>query len=86
MCNRQRPAGRAVDTEDLDIAETDDQLADTRRVLLHRGPPRNWCVSPRFWRSPNPTIADRPLISEEAVKGMLQALQPPFNPVLPGVS
>ena len=55
---RQRPAGRIVDAEDLDIAEIDDQLTDTRRVLLHRGPPRNWCVSTPILEAPNPTIAD----------------------------
>ena len=55
---RQRPAGRIIDAEDLHIAQTDDQLADTRRVLLHRGPPRNWCVSTPILEAPNPTIAD----------------------------
>ena len=42
---RQRPAGRIIDAEDLDVDETDQQLADTRRVLFHRGPPVSELVS-----------------------------------------
>ena len=55
---RQRPAERIVDAEDLHIAETDDQLTDTRRVLLHRGPPPIRCLSTPILEAPTPPIAD----------------------------
>ena len=55
---RQRRTGHIVDAEDLHIAETDDQLAETRRVLLHRGPPPIRCVSNPILEAPNPPIAD----------------------------
>ena len=75
----QRPAGRIIDAEDLHIAETDQQLTDTRRVLLHRGPPRNWCLSTPILEAPNPTIANPvPAHFRRAAKlrGLLRAGDP----------
>ena len=56
--HRQRPRRLVVDAEDLHIAQTDQQLADTRRVLHHRGPPLHRCLSHPILGAPTPAIAD----------------------------
>ena len=71
----QRPAGRIVDADDLHIAETDDQLTDTRTVHLHRRPPSNWCASRPILRPhPRPGRGEPWRFGESAIHTALDVL------------
>ena len=54
----QRPHQLVVDAEDLHIAQTNQQLTDARRVLLHRGPPPNRCVPNPILEAPTSPLVD----------------------------
>ena len=56
-----------VDSEHLHIAQTDQQLTDPRRVLLHRGPPPNRCTSHPIPEAPQRSRAQCPPNSEGPV-------------------
>ena len=68
----QRPLSTVIDTDDLHIAQSHQQLADARRVTLHRDPPDSAVQVAPILGDPSRSAADPhrpdcPLISEEPV-------------------
>ena len=66
----QRPLSTVIDTDDLHIAQSHQQLADARRVTLHRDPPDSAVRAAPILGDPSRSAADPhrpdcPLISEE---------------------
>ena len=66
----QRPLSTVIDTDDLHIAQSHQQLADARRVTLHSDPPDSAVQAAPILGDPSRSAADPhrpdcPLISEE---------------------